>query len=66
VELEEMRGHHRSARLLPLAAEHFRETLSFFFRRYADNEWYPLTASEFQAYKAECPEAVEPYPWQSD
>lgn len=63
-DLEAMRADYRIARLKPLATEHFRESLSFFFRRYAFNEWYPLTPDEFQAYKGESQEPVDPYAWQ--
>lgn len=62
-DLESIRDH-RVGRLNPEAANHFRETLAHFFRRYAFNEWYPLTKDEFAAYSAACPEPVKPYPWQ--
>lgn len=54
----------RVGRLNTTAAEHFRETLAHFFRRYAFNEWYPLTKEEFDEYAKERREAIEAYPWQ--
>ena len=54
----------RLCRLSGIAREHFRETLGQFFRRYAYDEWYPLTREEFQAYADESSEAIPPYPWQ--
>jgi len=63
-DLEEMRSGFRVARLKPVAAEHLRESLAFFFRRYAFNEWYPLDREEFLAYQASCREPVAPYEWQ--
>jgi len=54
----------RMARLNQTASEHLRESLAHFFRRYAYDEWYPLTSEEFEAYAEACPELVEPYPWQ--
>ena len=50
--------------LSQIGAEHFRESLAHFFRRYPYNEWYPLTKDQFQAYAADSPEPVKPYPWQ--
>ena len=63
VDLENMRDR-RLCRLNALAKEHFRESLGQFFRRYAYNEWYPLTRDEFQAYSDDSPEEIRPYPWQ--
>ncbi len=54
----------RIGRLNPIATEHFRETLAHFFRRYAFNEWYPLTNEEFEEYAKERRELIEPYAWQ--
>jgi hypothetical protein len=54
----------RVARLNRTANEHFRESLAHFFRRYAYNEWYPLTKEEFQAYSEACLEPIKPYNWQ--
>jgi hypothetical protein len=54
----------RIARLNHIACEHFRETLGQFFRRYAYNEWYPLTKEEFRCYAQDRDEPVAPYPWQ--
>jgi hypothetical protein len=54
----------RVARLNDLAAAHFRETLAQFFRRYAYDEWYPLTKEQFAAYADNSHEPVQPYPWQ--
>lgn len=53
----------RAGRLIPEADEHFRERLSEFFRRYPYDEWYPLNAEEFQAYRSRY-NASEPRPWQ--
>ncbi len=54
----------RIARLNPVAREHFREALSNFFRRYAFNEWYPLTREEFTAYTEQIGEHVPAFDWQ--
>jgi hypothetical protein len=62
-DLESLRDY-RIARLNPIALEHFRESLSHFFRRYAYNEWYPLTAEEFKLYAAQVGEPVTAYDWQ--
>ncbi len=62
-DLEALREN-RIGRLNPTATEHFRETLAHFFRRYAFNEWYPLTQEEFEEYAKERREPIEPYPWQ--
>jgi hypothetical protein len=64
VDLEAMRSEFRIAKLNAVANEHFRESLAHFFRRYAYNEWYPLTSDELSAYQEKCPEEVEAYPWQ--
>lgn len=64
IDLEDMRSR-RVGRLNPVAYEHFRESLAQFFRRYPYNEWYPLTREEFEEYAADCPEPVNPYPWQT-
>lgn len=63
VDLEQMRDQ-RIAKLNAHANEHFRESLSHFFRRYAYNEWYPLNSEEFQAYSEDLGEPVKPYPGQ--
>jgi hypothetical protein len=63
VDLEDLR-HNRIARLNEVALSHFRESFSHFFRRYAYNEWYPLTRDEYNAYAAACGEGTEPYTWQ--
>ena len=47
-----------------VAMEHFREVLSNFFRRYAFNEWYPLTTEEFKSYDEQCG-PVAPFDWQT-
>lgn len=64
-DLETLRPSRRIGRLKNVAVDHFRENLSYFFRRYAFNEWYTLTREQFQAYAAECGESVEAYPWQA-
>jgi hypothetical protein len=63
LDLESMREL-RIARLNQVACEHFREMLSNFFRRYAFNEWYPLTREEFNVYSDECGEQVPAFEWQ--
>lgn len=55
---------HRGGVLNRVACEHFREALSHFFRRYAYNEWYPLTKEQFEAYASRSSEPVDGYPWQ--
>lgn len=54
----------RKGRLNEVAKQHFRERLAEFFRRYAYDEWYPLTREELAEYQKTHPEA-EPFPWQS-
>jgi len=61
-DLEHMR-HLRHGRLNPVASAHFRERIAEFFRRYAYNEWYPLTPGEMEEYGKDYPDAL-PYPWQ--
>ena len=63
LDLESMRDL-RIARLNEIACEHFRESLSHFFRRYAFNEWYPLTREEFTSYQEQNGEYVPPFDWQ--
>jgi hypothetical protein len=63
VDLESMRDL-RINRLNQVAREHFREALSHFFRRYAYNEWYPLTRDEFAAYADQVGEQIPPFDWQ--
>ena len=63
LDLESMRDL-RIARLNQIAREHFREALSHFFRRYAFNEWYPLTREEFTAYADQAGEQVPAFDWQ--
>lgn len=63
LDLESMRDL-RIARLNKVALEHFREALSHFFRRYAFNEWYPLTREEFTAYAEQAGEEVTAFDWQ--
>ncbi len=64
-DLQNLTRDRRLGRLKEVALDHFRESLSYFFRRYAFNEWYPLTPEQFQAYAADSGEPVEPYPWQT-
>jgi hypothetical protein len=47
------------------AEAHFRERLGEFWRRFAYDEWYSLSAEELQAYCADR-EGVTPYPWQKN
>jgi len=55
----------RKGRLNEVAKQHFRERLAEFFRRYAYDEWYPLTGEELAEYQKNHPE-VEPFPWQRE
>ncbi|MBA3765610.1 MAG: hypothetical protein H0W99_01225 [Acidobacteria bacterium] len=55
----------RKGRLNETARQHFRERLAEFFRRYAYDEWYPLTREELTEYQKNNPEAA-PFPWQKD
>jgi hypothetical protein len=54
---------HRVGRLTDVAAEHFREKLAEFFRRYPYDPWYPLTREEFEIYLRDHP-GEEPFRWQ--
>ena len=63
-ELLENLKRYRLVRLNQTANDHFRESIAHFFRRYAYNEWYPLTKEEFQEYAADCPETVKACAWQ--
>lgn len=61
---------YRIARLNKVANEHFREALAHFFRRYAYNEWYPLTPKEFESYLSQIKDEAEKanikaYDWQT-
>jgi hypothetical protein len=62
-DLEDLKNY-RVAQLNDVALDHFRESFSHFFRRYAYNEWYPLTKEEFEAYAGASKEAIAPYRWQ--
>jgi hypothetical protein len=64
IDLENLKDQ-RVGTLNPTARAHFRESLSHYFRRYAYNEWYPLTKEQFEAYSAKCGEPVKAFPWQS-
>jgi hypothetical protein len=55
----------RKGRLNEVAKQHFRERLAEFFRRYAYDEWYPLTREELAEYRKNHPDA-EPFPWQRE
>jgi hypothetical protein len=63
LDLESMRDL-RIARLNEVAREHFKEALSHFYRRYAYNEWYPLTREEYTAYAEQAGEDVPAFDWQ--
>jgi hypothetical protein len=65
IDLETLRTTRRIGRLKEVARDHFRENLAYFFRRYAFNEWYPLTLEQFQAYAEDRDEHLDPFPWQS-
>lgn len=54
----------RIGRLGSVANEHFREKLSNYFRRFAYNNWMPLTKDEFEEYKYK--DVSEPYFWQQE
>lgn len=54
----------RIGRLNEMGAEHFRERLSEYFRRYPYDEWYPLDKAEFEEYRKNKPEPIEPFSWQ--
>lgn len=48
-----------------IAREHFREKVSSYFRRYAYDEWYPLTKEEFDIYtEDETRKGTPPFDWQ--
>lgn len=67
--LETLRDGYRIGRLNSVALPHFRERLSDFFRRYAYDEWYPLTKAELDIYREDKKgsfEDIPPYPWQKD
>lgn len=54
----------RLARLNQVAAEHFRERLAEYYRRYPYDEWYPLDKAELEEYRRSKPEPIQPFPWQ--
>jgi hypothetical protein len=54
----------RVGRLNSTALDHFRESFAEYFKRYAFNEWYPLSKEEFQEYKTAAQEDIPPYSWQ--
>lgn len=54
----------RLARLNQVATEHFRERIAEYYRRYPYDEWYPLDKAEFEEYRRNKPEPIEPFPWQ--
>jgi hypothetical protein len=54
----------RIGRLNEMGAEHFRERLSEYFRRYPYDEWYPLDKAELEEYRKNKPEPIEPFSWQ--
>jgi len=64
-DLEQLREAHRIGKLKEVALEHFRERAADFYRRYAYDEWYPLSREEFEHYRSEKGGSVEPYPWQT-
>jgi hypothetical protein len=53
----------RKGRLKPVALDHFRSAISYFFTRYAYDDWYALTRDQLAAYMNE-QGAVEPFDWQ--
>jgi hypothetical protein len=62
-DLEGMLGN-RVCRLNYRGKEHFRESISQYFRRYPYDEWYPLSKEEFEEYEKGSVEPVERFPWQ--
>ena len=62
-DLEGMLGN-RVCSLNYRAKEHFRESISQYFRRYPYDEWYPLSKEEFEEYEKGSVEPVERFPWQ--
>ena len=63
-DLEDMKKSLRLARLNDVALAHFRERAGEFFRRYAYDEWYPLSKDELKQYKGSSPEPIEAFDWQ--
>ncbi|MCB0179749.1 MAG: hypothetical protein KDI62_16065 [Anaerolineae bacterium] len=53
----------RRGRLNRVAYEHYRESISHYFRRYPYDEWYSLTDEEFNEYNSK-KGPVEPFGWQ--
>ncbi|MCE5340550.1 MAG: hypothetical protein LLF92_05405 [Planctomycetaceae bacterium] len=53
----------RKGCLKPVANDHFRERLAHFYRRYAYDEWYPLSKEEMDIYSKNDP-TVSRYDWQ--
>ena len=64
---DELESHRRlrPGRLSLVAYDHFREHLAHFFRRYAYDEWYPLSKEEMDTYTQRHPDA-DRYPWQDE
>ncbi|MGB6065459.1 MAG: hypothetical protein WBG50_11660 [Desulfomonilaceae bacterium] len=54
----------RIGRLKNSAAQHFRERVGEFFRRFPYDEWYPLTRVELDAYKKRQKMKVRHFSWQ--
>ncbi len=55
----------RIARLPNVANDHFRAKLSDYFRRYAYDEWYPLSMEELEKYKHDNKDPdIQNFPWQ--
>jgi hypothetical protein len=54
----------RICRLNHQGKEHFRESISQYFRRYPYDEWYTLNKEEFEEYENGSVEPIERFPWQ--
>jgi hypothetical protein len=54
----------RVCRLNEVAASHFRERISDFYRRYPYDEWYPLDKEELSFYGNGMDPKPEPFAWQ--
>ena len=63
-DLQQLSKNNRVGRLNQMATEHFRERLGEFFRRYAYDEWYPLSKDEFEAYSQGFGDPPQPFDWQ--
>lgn len=65
-ELRELAKSYRKCRLTEIAYQHFRERLAHFFRRYPNDEWYPLNRDEFKEYNQLKGGNINPFSWQQE